>query len=170
MTRGRKPGGARLMDGLTGSDEAKTRLVMIVEALAGRMTVAEACRQLGLSERRFHIVRNHVLQTALSSLEPRAVGRPAAQPSDADTRVAELEKLVRELRLDLRAAQIREEVALAMPHLLRKPLRSKRAARRTHRRRKATVRNGGRAGCDPSARNGRQHNAVVQRDSGAAGR
>lgn len=170
MTRGRKPGGARLVAGLTGSDEAKSRLAMIVEALAGRLTVAEACRELGLRERRFHALRNQVLQVSLASLEPRAAGRPAAQPGATDARVTALQQVVRELRLDLRAAQIREEVALAMPQLLRKPMRSKRAARPTRQRRQTAATSAGRAGCEPSARTGRRHAAVAQRDSGAAGR
>jgi hypothetical protein len=33
--------------------------------------------------------------------------------------VAALEEEIRELRIDLKAAQVREEIALAMPHLLK---------------------------------------------------
>jgi hypothetical protein len=133
MTRGRKPEGVGLIERLAGSEAAKTRLELILEALAGRRTVAEVCRQLGLGERRFHALRQQVLQAALGSLEPRPAGRPAQTPSAADGRVAALEAAVQELRLDLRAAQIREEIALALPHLLQRAAQTKKAGRLPHR-------------------------------------
>lgn len=146
MTRGRKPDSARLVEQLAGSVEAKSRLAMILEALAGRLRVADACRRLGLSERRFHALRNQTLQASLESLEPLPAGRRSSQATAVDARVTALEATVRDLRLDLRAAQIREEVALAMPQLLRKPSRTKRAARRTHHRRRASVKRDGPGG------------------------
>ena len=58
-------------------------------------------------------------------LEPRPAGRPEAGP---DARVATLEAEVRELRIGLRAAQVREEIAILLPRLRR---RGGRAAGRT---------------------------------------
>ena len=45
-----------------------------------------------------------------------------------------LETEVRDLRLNLRAAQIREEIALAMPHLLQRRKKKARKVRRVAKR------------------------------------
>ena len=44
---------AGLIERLEGSREAKRRLALILETLAGRQTVREAARLLGLGARRF---------------------------------------------------------------------------------------------------------------------
>ena len=46
--RGRKPLGAQLVDRLEGSEHAKIRLKVILETLAGRQTIPEACDELGI--------------------------------------------------------------------------------------------------------------------------
>jgi hypothetical protein len=120
MTRGRPTAGAGLVEGLAGSPAAKQRLTLILETLAGRRTVVEASRRLGLSERRFYALREQGLQQALRSLEPRPVGRPPGGPAALDAERSRLEAEVRGLRLELRAAQVREEIAVALPHLLRR--------------------------------------------------
>jgi hypothetical protein len=140
-----------LVERLGGSEAAKARLALILEALAGRRTVAEVCEQLGLGERRLHALRQRALQAAVDSLEPRPAGRPAAAEA-ADARVVVLEGQVQELRLELRAAQIREEIALAMPHLLRRPRRAKKAPRPKARDPGKAGRDGGPGGCKRSAR------------------
>jgi hypothetical protein len=117
MTRGRRPDGARLVERLEGSSGAKARLGMILDVLAGRRTVGQSCARLRLSERRFHGSRHRALQAALSGLEPCPAGHPARGPAGADARAA-LQAEVRDLRLELRAAQVREEIALVMPGLL----------------------------------------------------
>lgn len=129
MTRGRKADGAKLVERLQGSAEAKNRLQLILKTFSGRQTVAAACLALGIGERRFHAVRNQVLQVALTSLEPRAAGRHGRTLTGKDERVSTLEAVVRDLKIALRASQIREEVALTMPQLLHRPA-SKKAARR----------------------------------------
>src|SRR5262245_50959428 len=106
MTRGRKPEVARWVQRLDGSDEAKARLAVFLEVVAGTRPAAAAAAALGLSERRFHALRNHWLRAALASLEPRPMGRPPRRPEGAG-QLAALEAQVRSLRLDLRAAQIR---------------------------------------------------------------
>jgi hypothetical protein len=129
MTRGRKPQVTRLVQRLDGSDVAKARLTALLEALAGKRTVLEAALRLGLSERRFHYLRNHCLQAALASLEPQPMGRPTGPLFLPERQqVAALERAVRELKMDLHAAQLREEIALAMPHLLQRAARRKKAA------------------------------------------
>src|SRR5262249_10979586 len=72
------------------------------------------------------------LQAALSWLEPRSCGRPprsTSERTDKDARVVELETALRDLRVDLRAARIREEIALVLPHLVERRGRVKKAVR-----------------------------------------
>ena len=128
MTSGRKPRVTRLVQRLDGSDVAKLRLMAILDALSGTQTALEAALGLGLSERRLHKLRNHCLQAALASLEPRPAGRPTGPKLLPERQqVAALELAIRELKIDLRAAQLREEIALAMPHLLQRASGTKKA-------------------------------------------
>ena len=115
--RGRKPTGANLVERLEGSERAKTRLKAILETLSGQRTIPDACEELGIQESMFHRVRCEVLQTALDRLEPRPLGRPPQQPSPQDRRIAELEEENRRLQVELKAAEIRRELAENLPRL-----------------------------------------------------
>jgi hypothetical protein len=118
--RGRPPQGPKLVESLDGSGEAKRRLQLMLETVSGNKTVAEACQELGISESRFHEVRNELLQQAVALLEPKPKGRrPAPAPSAEAQQLAHLRAEVQDLKIDLRASQIREEIALVMPHLLK---------------------------------------------------
>lgn len=118
MSRGRRPLGPRLVEGLEASTEARLRLKIVLETIAGERTVSEACEALGIGEARFHEMRRQALVGALEGLEPRAAGRPPRQASSGEPSYSELSSEVRELRIELRAAQVREEIRAAMPHLL----------------------------------------------------
>ena len=59
------------------------------------------------------------VQAALASLEPRPAGRPVRMPEEGPETAETLQATIRDLRLDLRAARVREEIALTMPDLLR---------------------------------------------------
>ena len=50
---GRNPAGPQIAERLEGSPVAKQRLEVILETIAGRLTVPEACQQLGIGESRF---------------------------------------------------------------------------------------------------------------------
>src|SRR5262245_20907951 len=152
MTRGRRPAWAEVVARLEGSAVAKARLRAGLEALTGQRTVAAACLGLGVSERRFRKLRDRMLRAALQGLEPRPAGRPSHPAGETAGRVAELEAAVRALRLDLRAAQVREEIALLMPQVLRRGGRARRAGRRKGRRPGAAERSGASSGCGPSGR------------------
>jgi len=115
--RGRKPTGPQLLDRLDGSAHAKTRLRVILESLAGRSTIPEACEELGIQETMFHKLRSEVLQTALNRLEPRPLGRPPQRLTPEDRRAAALEDELRQLRVELKASRIREELAEKLPRL-----------------------------------------------------
>jgi hypothetical protein len=123
--------GPRLVDGLAGSALAKRRLRLILETVSGERSVAEACAELGISEAAFHKLRGRFLAESVGLLEPRSAGRPPASPPETGPSLADLKAENRELRLDLQAARIREELAIVMPHLLkRRRPGSKRGTRR----------------------------------------
>ena len=115
--RGRLPAGPEYVEKLQGPADVKRRLEVILRTLSGACRVQEACEELGVSEARFHQLRQEALQAALDGLTPRPPGRPAAPP--ADPRLAELERQQEALRLELLATQTREEIALVLPRLAR---------------------------------------------------
>jgi hypothetical protein len=57
MGRGRPPKGLTHIDSVTPDPESRKRLKAVLATLLGQMTVAEACRELSLSESRFHEIR-----------------------------------------------------------------------------------------------------------------
>jgi hypothetical protein len=142
----------RLVDRLIGSPEEKARLLLFLQILSRRRTIVNAAQELGVSERRFYQLRDQLLQAALDSLTPRTMGRRSRAASESSQRIAALEAQVRDLRLDLRAAQIREEIALAMPHLARRRPANKKGARQRARKRSPPARNAGSSGCVSSPR------------------
>lgn len=118
MTRGRTPRGPRMAHDLDASSEARERLELMLKTVAGTCTVKDASEQLGISEARFYKLRDRALNAAVQSLEPLPAGRPATIRADADPQVAALEARISDLTLQIEAANVREEIALTMPHLL----------------------------------------------------
>ncbi len=119
--RGRRPSGAKLVKGTDGSEQARRRLKAMLETIAGQKRIAEACEDLGIGEAQSHKLRRKMIAGALASLEPAQVGRPRAGRAEVDEHAAGMQEEIRQLRIELRAAQIREEVALLMPHLVKVP-------------------------------------------------
>lgn len=119
MARGRKPSGPEAVDRLDGSPEAKERLKTILATIAGTLTVGAACERLGVGQTRFEELRREVWEAALVALEPKPAGRPTRMPREEETRIATLETQNKELQVALVTSQLREELAIAMPHLLK---------------------------------------------------
>jgi len=115
----RPPSGPELVDGAEGSPDAKARLKVILETIAGTKTIAEACEALGIGEAAFHKLRTRVLEEAVEGLEPRKPGRKPKAKSAEEVRLRDLEDEVARLKLELKASRIREEIALTMSHLLK---------------------------------------------------
>ena len=119
----RPTSGAGLMEPLPGTAEAKARLAAILATMSGEQSIPEVCGELGICEARFHALRKDFLAGALGLLEKRPAGRkPASEnaPEASAARLAELEDEVDNLRVELEAARIRTEIAMVMPHLLKK--------------------------------------------------
>ena len=76
MPGGRPPKGPDLVDRLEGSEEAKQRLKIVLETIQGKRSVQEAIEILGISETRFHVIREKALAGAVASLELGVRGRP----------------------------------------------------------------------------------------------
>ena len=94
---------------------------VMLETISGEKRIAEACEELGVGEAQFHKLRRRMLEGALASLEPSLPGRPPAAKPETDECIARMQEENRQLRVELRAAQIREEIALLMPHLVKVP-------------------------------------------------
>jgi hypothetical protein len=116
--RGRPRQGGEGVDRLEGTQDAKERLAVIMDTVSGKLTIQQACDQLGIAKSAFYKLREQALKGALENLEPKAMGRPAAVVTPEQERIEELEHELRETRMDLEAAYLREELAVAMPHVL----------------------------------------------------
>jgi transposase len=119
--RGRPTQGAAHVEKLEGEDAQKERLRLILQTLNGELTVKEAAEALGLSESRFHEVRDQALQAALDGLAPKPQGRPAEVETPEQAQIRELKVQLLEAQKELVAERIRSEVALALPQCVYTP-------------------------------------------------
>jgi hypothetical protein len=118
--RGRPVKGAELVRLVDGSPPARERLEVLLQTLSGAITIPQACAMLGISRSRFHSLRGQFLQQATGLLEPRPRGPRPDVPGPAELELRRLQQQVVQLKIDLKAAHIREEIALVMPHLLKR--------------------------------------------------
>ena len=115
MGRGRRTKALELVEGLSGSAEAKEKLRVILENLLLEKDIPRAAEALGVSVQRYYQLRAQGLQAALEGLEPRPIGRPPVEERPEEKRVEDLEAQVAALRLELKASEVREALALVMP-------------------------------------------------------
>lgn len=115
---GRKPAGPQITERLEGSPVARQRLEVILETIAGRLTVAQACQKLGIGESRFHALRNQTLQKTLEALESRPLGRPAKPTYPEQAEIDELQAELRRLHTDWELAQLQLRLARIHPGLI----------------------------------------------------
>ena len=109
--------GTELVNRLSGSEEAKVRLKVILETVGGSRTIEDACRELDISRSRFFELRERVLQAAVADLELKPRGRPVEKP-DPEALKQRLEALEAEherLFDELQIAHVREEIRLVLP-------------------------------------------------------
>jgi hypothetical protein len=119
--RGRRPSEPECVDELDGSQQARLRLKVVLQTIAGQCSVLDACKQLGVCEQRFHQLRDQVLTAALQRLEPRRAGRKPRQATAESTQLQVVQQELAAARIELRAAEVREEIALTLPRLLAEP-------------------------------------------------
>jgi transposase len=119
MTRqGRKPLGPALVEHLPGSARAKERLQVILQTIAGTLTVSEACDRLGIGEAMFHRLRAGVLEAGIAHLEPRPMGRPPAGVSPHQEELSAMQERLKEFESELHLAHVRQEIAQILPHVV----------------------------------------------------
>jgi transposase-like protein len=75
--------------------EQAERLRLMLEVLAGRSSVSEAARGLGMSRNHFQTLLHRGLAALVQEITPKAGGRPA-KPAELNALEAELERLRRE--------------------------------------------------------------------------
>ena len=123
MPQGRPPEGSALVDRLEAPDEEKRRAREILAVLSRERTVEEACRELGIGRARYYQLLGQFLGRGTAGRAPRPPGRPpAAPPTPEAVRIRELEARAAELEIALRAAEVREELALVFPWYRRRQL------------------------------------------------
>ena len=115
---GRKPVGPALAERVSGSQQSRQRLEVLLETITGAKTMDEACRALGIEKSQLFKLRARMLEAAAASLEPGPVGRPPQPVDPQAARIAELEAQIKQLSLELAASRLREELAQALPKLV----------------------------------------------------
>jgi len=117
MPAGRPPKGPRLVEGLDASEEAKSKLKVILETIAGDLSVSEACERLVVSESRFHQLREETLAIAAAGLEAKPRGRPRKEPPELALELARLRDENEALKQELEKERVRTVLAEGLPHV-----------------------------------------------------
>jgi len=116
--RGRPREGAELVEKLDDcSQEARSRLKVIFQTLAGELTVEQACQTLGIRRSAFNKLRSGFIGNAVGLLEPRTPGRKKKVITPEQAENQRLREEIERLKLELQAQCLREEIGVLMPHL-----------------------------------------------------
>lgn len=112
-TQRKQPAGAKA---LTGSDEAKRKAAVILEAITGLRTTQSASDELGIALVRYYVLETRMLQAMIDALEPKARGRKRtldaelAQLRDENKRLEREAMRVQALyRMTQRAVGVKED-------------------------------------------------------------
>ncbi len=133
MARGRPVVGVALIDRLEGPRGQRRQMRILLGTIAGTLTIAQACAELGVGRTRLHQLRWRVLSAGFAARDPRPRGRPRGSAPSREVEV--LQARIRELELALHTTALRSEIALTMPHLLDRAARKKKGAGSSRRRR-----------------------------------
>jgi acyl-CoA synthetase (NDP forming) len=69
---------------------------IFLAASVGEISVADACRKLGISRQRFYELEERAVRAFLEALEPRAAGRPRKKKDSEPPVVGQVDKLEKE--------------------------------------------------------------------------
>jgi transposase-like protein len=118
--RGRPREGAELVEKIEDcSDQARQRLKTIFQTVAGELTVEQACAMLGINRSAFNKMRSQFIANAVQLLEPRPSGRKRRIVTPEQAQIQQLREENDQLRFQLKAQRVREEIGILMPHLLK---------------------------------------------------
>jgi len=112
---GRKPVGPALAERVSGSEQARQRLRVLLETITGDKSMDAACQALGIQKTQLFKLRARVLEAAAAALEPLPVGRPPQTVDAQAARIAELAAHIKQLEVELEASRLRVELAQALP-------------------------------------------------------
>lgn len=118
MQRGRPPQQSALVDALSGPEEDKRRLRVILATITGELSISQACIQLDVSESRLFDLRKQALEAALQGIKPGKPGRPSKEPSAEEQQIQELKQKAKDLEYQLYTRQVRDELLASLPHVL----------------------------------------------------
>lgn len=90
----KQPAGAKA---LTGSDEAKRKAAVFLEAIGGLRTTQSAADELGVALVRYYVLETRMLQAMIDALEPQARGRKRSFDQELGQLKDENSRLHREL-------------------------------------------------------------------------
>ena len=114
MKRGRRPRKSALVDSLSGPEETKQRLRVIMATISGELSIADACARLGIQETRFFDLRAQALEGALNGIAPGKPGRPSREDTPEQMKLKEMQKRLDAMEIELQAARIKVELAEVM--------------------------------------------------------
>jgi hypothetical protein len=117
---GRRPLGLDFVEQMQGPPQAKERLMAVLESLTGELTVDQVCSAVGIGRTRFYQLRERAMYGALEALFAGTPGPKARRADEREERIHELEAKVSRLQIQLQASRVRTEIALVMPHILRR--------------------------------------------------
>ena len=135
MKRGRPPQKSALVDAISGPEETKNRLRVILATVSGELTIPEACKQLKIGETRFYDLRAQALEAAFKGILPGVPGRPSKEETPEQAKLREMQQRLDAMELELKTAEIKVELAqgLAAPSDQSEPVQKKRRHPRNHR-------------------------------------
>jgi hypothetical protein len=128
MARGRPITGVALVERLDRPRAQRRQMRVLLGTIAGTLTIAQACAELGVGRTRLHQLRWRVLDGACAALDPGPRGRPPQPTPSREVEV--LHARIRELETALQTTALRSEIALTLPHLLDRAARKKQGAAR----------------------------------------
>lgn len=105
-----------LVASLDGSAAAKERVALLLKTFTGEKLFQGAAQDIEVSPQRLHDLRQQILQAAVMAAEPKPLGRPAKEPTEADQlkeRINQLEQRIRDLTVEKEIGHLREELIAA---------------------------------------------------------
>lgn len=131
---GRKPVGPALADRVSGSEQARQRLKVLLETITGEKSMDGACQALSIQKTQLFKLRTRMLEAAAAALEPGPVGRPPQTVDPQAARIAELAAHIEQLEVELEASRLRIELAQALPKRTDEPSSGRKKNQRRQRR------------------------------------
>ena len=103
--------GAEHVMALPGTRESKRRAKLILDTISEKLSVKEACEQLGIGPTQFANLRQTALLGLLGALQPKPDGRPRRVPEEVQQELDALRQQVADLERENHVLQVQAEVS-----------------------------------------------------------